>query len=74
MTFYTREGCHLCEDARTIVQEVCTQKGAQWSEIDIDSDPALREKYGEDVPVVLVDGATVGFWRIDPAILRGALA
>lgn len=74
VTLYTREGCHLCEDARVVVQEVCDQTGVTWDEVDIDVDPDLREKYGDEVPVVLADGATVGFWRIDPAILRGALA
>lgn len=74
VTFYTRDGCHLCDDARAIVQEVCAQTGSTWLEVDIDTDPLLRDKYGDEVPVVLADDAVVGFWRIDPNILRRALA
>ncbi|WP_062518843.1 glutaredoxin family protein [Demequina silvatica] len=71
---YTREGCHLCIDARRIVREVCEEAGEDWAEVDIDSDPALRARYTDDIPVATVDGQTVGFWRIDPDRLRGALA
>ncbi|WP_061963416.1 glutaredoxin family protein [Demequina aurantiaca] len=74
VTFYTREGCHLCEAARATVQEVCAETGVEWVEVDIDTDPKLREKYGDEVPVVLADDAVVGFWRIDAGILRRALA
>lgn len=73
VTLYTREGCHLCVPARDVVQEVCADLGVAWHEIDIDTDPLLREKYGDEVPVVVVDGQTVGFWRIDAAVLRRAL-
>ena len=74
VTLYTREGCHLCDPARTTVQDVCAEAGVEWHEVDIDTDPLLREKYGEEVPVVLADGKTVGFWRIDANVLRRALA
>jgi Glutaredoxin and related proteins len=71
---YTRAGCHLCDDALQVVSEVCTAQGADFELVDIDADPALRERYGEQVPVVTVDGNTVGFWRIDAEVLRQALA
>jgi endonuclease YncB( thermonuclease family) len=56
------------------VQEVCSDASVAWLEVDIDSDPRLRDKYGDEVPVVLADGAMVGFWRIDAEVLRRALA
>jgi hypothetical protein len=36
-------------------------------------DPDLRRRYGDEVPVTLVDGARHDFWRIDPDRLRTAL-
>jgi hypothetical protein len=54
--------------------QVCEGAGAQWREVDIDSAPALREKYGEYVPVVEVDGVQQGFWRVDGARLARLLA
>lgn len=71
---YTREGCHLCDDALEVVAAACAASGNEYQLVDIDDDAELRERYGDQVPVVTVDGATVGFWRIDADILRGALA
>jgi glutaredoxin len=71
---YTREGCHLCDDALEVVAAVCAASGNDYQLVDIDADAELTERYGDQVPVVTVDGATVGFWRIDPQVLAQALA
>ena len=70
---YTRPGCHLCEDARGVVEATCAALGQDWLEINVDSDAALKERYGDGVPVATVDGEVVGFWHIDPERLRSAL-
>lgn len=69
-----RAGCHLCDDARELVRAEAGRAGATWGEVDVDTDPALRDEYGDLVPVVQVDGVTVGYWRIDAARLRAGLA
>ncbi|WP_129337604.1 glutaredoxin family protein [Cellulomonas endophytica] len=78
VVLYGRAGCHLCDEARAVVAQVCDDAGARWAEVDVDTDPgvgaALREELSELVPVVEVDGVRRGFWRIDPARLRRALA
>lgn len=74
ITLLTRTGCHLCDDAREVVRRVAAETGAPWEESDVDRDPALRARYGDLVPVVLVDGKERGYWRIDRARLRRALA
>jgi len=71
--FYTRAGCHLCEEAQAVVARVCAELGEQFTEVDVDADPALRERYGEEVPVTLVDGRQHDFWRVDEQRLRAAL-
>ncbi|WP_062466909.1 glutaredoxin family protein [Demequina maris] len=71
---YTRVGCHLCEDARDVVAATCAALEQDWEEVDIDTDPELRARYGDEIPVATVDGETVGFWHIDPERLRRALA
>ncbi len=68
-----RQGCHLCDAARRVVRSVCEPDGVVWQEIDIDADPALQSRYGELVPVVLVDGVQVGYWRISADAVRAAL-
>lgn len=70
---YGRTGCHLCDEARSVVAVVTGELGTNFEEIDVDSDPELARRYGEEVPVVCVDGRQIGFWRIDPARLRAAL-
>jgi glutaredoxin len=70
---YGKPGCHLCDDARAVVQAVCAELGVGWTEIDITVDPELFEKYGEQIPVTFVDGRQHDFWRVDPARLRKAL-
>lgn len=69
-----RAQCHLCDQVRRVVQEVCAAEGEPWEEVDVDTDPERQKRYGELVPVVLVDGEQVGYWRIDPDRLRAALS
>jgi hypothetical protein len=74
VTIYGRPGCHLCDDARAVVAQVCAELGESFVEISIDDDPDLRRRYGEEIPVTLVDGARHDFWRVDPDRLRAALS
>ena len=53
LRFLTRAGCHLCDDARPLVQRVAAKVGAQLDEIDIEVFPELEERYGTRIPVIL---------------------
>jgi glutaredoxin len=70
----TRQGCHLCDQAIDVVAAVCAETGDAYATRDLDADPELVRRYGEQVPVTFVDGAQHDFWRVDPARLRAALA
>jgi len=77
VTLYTRPGCHLCDDARAVVERVCAELGESFAEVDISAGPEserLTSAYGEEIPVTLVDGRQHDFWRVDPVRLRAALA
>jgi hypothetical protein len=69
----TRAGCHLCDEALKVVEAVCAETGDGWTTRDVDSDPELRRRYTDEVPVTFVDGAQHDYWRVDPARLRAAL-
>lgn len=69
----TREGCHGCEAAIAAVRRVCDEHGARYEAVDVDADPELRGEYGDRVPVILVDGAEHGYWRVDEVRLARAL-
>lgn len=73
VTLYGRPGCHLCDEARTVIEAVCIELGESFTEVDIDSDPALRDRFTDEVPVTFVDGRQHDFWRVDPLRLRAAL-
>ncbi|MEQ3550413.1 glutaredoxin family protein [Pseudonocardia nematodicida] len=69
----TRTGCHLCSDAAEVVARVCAETGTGWEPVDVDADPELRAEYGDQVPVVLLDGAEHDSFRVDEARLRADL-
>ncbi len=73
VTLYSRPGCHLCDDARAVIERVCDDLGESYDEVDIDADEALGRRYGEEIPVTLVDGKQHDFWRVDETRLRTAL-
>jgi glutaredoxin len=73
VTLYSKPGCHLCDDARAVVQRVCGELGVDWQEVDITGDPELNARYWEQIPVTIVDGRQHDFWRVDPRRLRAAL-
>ncbi|MFG3438043.1 glutaredoxin family protein [Nonomuraea sp. NPDC047897] len=73
ITLLGRRGCHLCDDAREVIARVAGELGVPWEEVDIDSSAELREKYGEMIPVTLVDGVQHDFWRVSEDRLRAAL-
>ncbi|NLF03779.1 MAG: glutaredoxin family protein [Actinomycetales bacterium] len=74
VVLYSREGCHLCEAARALVEREAAAVGALWVEVDVATDPALEAEHGDLVPVVFVDGVRRGIFRIDETRLRRALA
>jgi Glutaredoxin-like domain (DUF836) len=74
VTVMGRDGCHLCEVAEAEVARICGELGVPWTAEDVDTDPEWRAEYGDRVPVILVDGAEHGYWRVEEDRLRRALA
>ena len=69
----TKADCHLCAEARDAVGRVTAALGIGWSERSVDDDAGLRERFAEEIPVVLVDGVQRDFWKIDEARLTRTL-
>ncbi len=75
LTLISKPGCHLCDDARTVIQEVLRDfPEVHFSELNMLDDQELIDAYSEEIPVVLIDGKQHSFWRVDPARLRGSLS
>lgn len=74
MTLLTRPGCHLCDDVRTVLERVTGELGVPLDEVDISTDEELTRRWGELIPVTLVDGEQHAHWRVSERRLRQALA
>ncbi len=74
ITLLGKPGCHLCDEARVIIERVAADVGVEYAEIDITGDPALQKKWWDQIPVTLVDGVQHDFWRVNEARLRKALS
>ena len=74
VTLVGKPGCHLCDAARRVVAPVCAQKGVTLEELSVLDDPELMDRYGEYIPVVLIDGVQHDFYRVDPTRFAQALA
>jgi hypothetical protein len=69
VVLYTRAGCHLCDEAR---DTLAAQQGriASLTEVDIDGDPSLVERFSTCVPVVEIDGKVRFRGRVNRILLR----
>jgi glutaredoxin len=74
VTVMTRQGCSACVKAEQEVERICAELGVEWRAADVDSDPEWRAEYGDRVPVILIDGDEHGYWTVEEARFRGALA
>jgi glutaredoxin len=74
ITLLTRPGCHLCDDARTVIARVAAELGVAWQERDITRSENDLRAYGEMIPVTLIDGVQHDFWRVSEQRLRAALS
>jgi glutaredoxin len=72
VTFYTKAGCHLCEDARDMLDDIAAQVPFELTEIDIRKDLTLFEQYRYRIPVVVLNETIVAEGRIDYSDLANA--
>jgi glutaredoxin len=74
VTIYSRQGCHLCDQMKAVVERVGRSVAIAVEEIDISTDPALEARYGIDIPVLLVAGRKAAKYRVTEEELRRILS
>ena len=78
VTLITRANCHLCADASVALTRLAAELGFAYQERDVDTDPGLtaheRFEFSDHVPVILIDGKEHGYWRVEEARFRRAIA
>ena len=65
VTVYSRSGCHLCEIAIDRIKSTMDELKFELDIKLIDNDTKLQEEYGEQVPVILIEGEVHDYWRVD---------
>jgi glutaredoxin len=71
---YSRHGCHLCEGALRILEQLQEELVFVIDEIFIDANQELEDKYGEQVPVILINGQPHDFFKVDPERFKKVFA
>ena len=73
VTIYSRSNCHLCEVALTTIMSFASEFDFEIERILIDGSSSLEAKYGEQVPVIFIDGKAHDYFRVNPERFRAAL-
>ena len=74
VTIYSRQGCHLCDQMKAVVERVGQSVAIAVEEIDVSTDPALETRYGSEIPVLLVGGTKAAKYRVTEEELRRILS
>ena len=73
VTLYGRPGCHLCDDAREVLERIRRTEPFELEEVDIEADDDLLRRYLERIPVIALDGRELFDFFVDEPALRAAL-
>ena len=73
VTVYSRHGCHLCEDAVKTLEGMREELAFEIEIIFIDGNPELEKLYGNEVPVIHINGEHHDFYKVDPERFRTSL-
>ena len=74
LRLYSAQGCHLCDSARRVVDQVRADVDFELEEVDITGDDELERRYRERIPVLLIDGEEAFTFFVHPDALRRRLA
>ena len=66
VTFYTKAGCHLCEEARNLLDDIAEQHPYELTETDIRTTPELFELYRYRIPVIIINTTVTLEGKIQP--------
>ena len=68
LTIYSKPGCHLCDEMTSLVHRVIARhsKHTEMSldHVDISGNPELLDRYGLEIPVLMIDGKKVAKYRV----------
>jgi glutaredoxin len=63
---YSRTGCHLCDEARDVIDRIQTRYAFDFEVVNIAENPELESRYGSEIPVIHINGNKAFKYRVDP--------
>ena len=69
VTLYGKPGCHLCDDARAVVERVRADHPFELREVDVSLDAVMLREYGERIPVLALNGEELFDHFVEEAVL-----
>ena len=73
LTLYSRPGCHLCDEMKTVVARVASRANVALEKVNIEGDADLEDRYGLEVPVLMIDGRKAAKYRVTEGELEEKL-
>lgn len=73
LDFYTRPGCHLCEEALEVLRPLLQRHGVRLRERNVEENPAWEARYGDQIPVGVLGGRKVFKYRVDASRMERAI-
>ena len=73
LELYTRPDCHLCEDLKMLCERLAGEFPVRLTEVNIETDPELRARYDQEIPVLFIDGRKAVKYRTTEGALRRLL-
>ena len=73
LLLYGRPDCHLCEEMKAVVAPIAEAMGATTEQINIETDPALEAQYGQEIPVLFINGRKAFKYRVSARELQARL-
>lgn len=70
---YSRPGCHLCEEAKAVIEPFARAYPLVITVTNIDTNPGLRSAYSTEIPVVFINGSEAFRYRVDARTLERKL-
>jgi hypothetical protein len=74
VTLYSKPGCHLCDEMKTVIEVVAERVPLTLEVVDISTDPDLQARYGLEIPVLVIDGTKAAKYRVTESELEAKLA
>ncbi|WP_022873035.1 glutaredoxin family protein [Nesterenkonia alba] len=68
-----KPGCHLCAEALEVTEAICAELGLDYTQTNVEEDPALATQFAEEIPVLRINGQVRDFWKFDSARMRRLL-